>query len=181
MRYISPDTPIEELELSIRVSNCLRGAVEQDGFRIRPGWRVEGGVRDATVKDFLQWTPAEMYRLPNFGKKSLEEWLEVVACTKLKPPTKEERLRNERDDALNAYRRSTVTQYFDWRNMLIWRDSVVLGRRMKDIAKEYDVSAGRVSQTVKSFGEKVWRRETRLKKALKEWREAAAEYERGRK
>ncbi|MCD6097804.1 DNA-directed RNA polymerase subunit alpha [bacterium] len=55
------ETPVEELELSVRSSNCLKAA----------------NIR--TLGDLVQKTEQEMIRYKNFGKKSLQELTETLA------------------------------------------------------------------------------------------------------
>lgn len=55
------ETPVEELELSVRSSNCLKAA----------------NIR--TLGDLIQKTEQEMIRYKNFGKKSLQELTETLA------------------------------------------------------------------------------------------------------
>ncbi len=55
------DSPVDKLEVSVRTYNCLR----------------EGNIR--TVRDLVQKTPAEMLKIKNFGRYSLNEIKEVLA------------------------------------------------------------------------------------------------------
>jgi len=55
------DHSVEELELSVRSSNCLRDA----------------GIR--TLGDLVQKTEAEMLKYRNFGRKSLQELVDILA------------------------------------------------------------------------------------------------------
>ncbi len=52
---------VEELELSVRSSNCLRDA----------------GIR--TLGDLVQKTEAEMLKYRNFGRKSLQELVDILS------------------------------------------------------------------------------------------------------
>jgi DNA-directed RNA polymerase subunit alpha len=54
-------TEVSELELSVRCANCLRNA------------------NIITLADLAQKTEAEMMQFSNFGKKSLQELIEVLA------------------------------------------------------------------------------------------------------
>ena len=61
------DTPVDELELSVRSYNCLKNADIQ------------------TIRDLVQKTESEMLKTKNFGKKSLQEIKEVLAELDLAP------------------------------------------------------------------------------------------------
>ena len=50
------DVPLEQLDLSVRARNCLKN----------------GGCY--TVGDAMKLTDAELFRMPNFGNRSLREW-----------------------------------------------------------------------------------------------------------
>jgi len=54
------DTPVEEMELSVRSSNCLKAA----------------GIK--TIRDLVTRTESEMLKYRNFGRKSLSELNEVL-------------------------------------------------------------------------------------------------------
>jgi len=55
------DTPLRQLELSVRAFNCLKN----EGFN--------------TIGDVLKCDEPELLRIPNFGRKSLNEFNELVA------------------------------------------------------------------------------------------------------
>ena len=57
---------VDELELSVRSANCLKN----DNI--------------IYIGDLVQKTEAEMLRTPNFGRKSLNEIKEVLACMGLR-------------------------------------------------------------------------------------------------
>ncbi len=59
------DHSVEELELSVRSSNCLRDA----------------GIK--TLGDLVQKTEAEMLKYRNFGRKSLQELVDILADMEL--------------------------------------------------------------------------------------------------
>jgi hypothetical protein len=169
--YISPDTPIDELEASVRLAHCLeaecvklRGKPTVSDFVERGSLVKEPELRPA-VADFLDRTDEEWLALPNFGKKTLAEWHEIVERTKLEPPTEAERLLHELEKARFDYRMACITRHFNWRDVMIWYDNVVAGRRMKDIAPDYGVSAQRVSQIVRTFRAKLARRTKRVQAA----------------
>jgi hypothetical protein len=68
------NTKINELELSIRVINALKDA---------NSWHEQNNnsPKIETVADLVKLTKQELLRLPNFGKKSLNEVVEVLkAC-----------------------------------------------------------------------------------------------------
>ena len=54
------DTPVEEMELSVRSSNCLKAA----------------GIK--SIRDLVTRSEAEMLKYRNFGRKSLSELNEVL-------------------------------------------------------------------------------------------------------
>ena len=65
---------IDELELSIRVINALKEA---------NSWHAQDNnyPKIETIADLVKLTKEQLLRLPNFGKKSLNEILEVLnAC-----------------------------------------------------------------------------------------------------
>ena len=55
-----PSMLVEELELTVRTSNCLREA------------------KIFTIGQLQQWTEDELLRLPNLGRKSLKELIEQL-------------------------------------------------------------------------------------------------------
>lgn len=58
--------PVSELEFTIRTANALR----------------DGGI--VTVRDLIQKTDQELLRIPNFGRKSLNEVKAVLECMHLR-------------------------------------------------------------------------------------------------
>ena len=62
--------PVDELEFTIRVTNCFAS----DGIK--------------QVKDLVELTEVELFRMPGFGKKSLKEVEEVLASYNLRLNTK---------------------------------------------------------------------------------------------
>jgi len=77
---INGETPIEDLELSIRLQNCLFNIyAEQKGKpygTYRP--KQDLGLPPPKVKDFAFLTEAELLGRPNFGRKSLREWKDIL-------------------------------------------------------------------------------------------------------
>jgi len=61
-----PSMLVEELELTVRTSNCLREA------------------KIFTIGQLQQWTEDELLRLPNLGRKSLKELIEQLQARGLK-------------------------------------------------------------------------------------------------
>jgi DNA-directed RNA polymerase subunit alpha len=61
-----PSMLVEELELTVRTSNCLREA------------------KIFTIGQLQQWTEDELLRLPNLGRKSLKEVIEQLQARGLK-------------------------------------------------------------------------------------------------
>jgi DNA-directed RNA polymerase alpha subunit len=71
------DTPLNELELSVRAANCLD---ERDWSEAERGWVRTG--RYATAGKIDDAPDYELLSLPNFGKVSLREVREVLARLK---------------------------------------------------------------------------------------------------
>lgn len=63
---ITRDTPIERLEISVRLANCL--------YNSKPLVRNEL----LTVGDFIDIPDNELLRINNFGRRSLREWKNIV-------------------------------------------------------------------------------------------------------
>jgi DNA-directed RNA polymerase subunit alpha len=61
-----PSMLVEELELTVRTSNCLKEA------------------KIFTIGQLQQWTENELLRLPNLGRKSLKEVIEQLQARGLK-------------------------------------------------------------------------------------------------
>ena len=61
-----PSMLVEELELTVRTSNCLKEA------------------KIFTIGQLQQWTEDELLRLPNLGRKSLKEVIEQLQARGLK-------------------------------------------------------------------------------------------------
>ena len=61
-----PSMLVEELELTVRTSNCLKEA------------------KIFTIGQLQQWTENELLRLPNLGRKSLKEVIEQLQARNLK-------------------------------------------------------------------------------------------------
>lgn len=69
------DLLIEDLELSVRSHNCLKNA---HGAQFLSG-DDRGLYELKTVRDLIKYTPAELLRMQNFGRKSLNEIKELLA------------------------------------------------------------------------------------------------------
>jgi hypothetical protein len=69
---ITPETLISDLETSMRLKNCFIN--EHEYLRSR------GEINDgpAKVKHFLDMEFAHLFRIPNFGRKTLYEWRELT-------------------------------------------------------------------------------------------------------
>ena len=80
---ITGETPIEDLEIKVRLQNCLFNIyAEQNGKpydTYRPKQNL--GLPPPKVKDFAFITDAELLRYPNFGRKSLREWKDILLVT----------------------------------------------------------------------------------------------------
>jgi len=82
-RKITRDTLIDDLELSVRLHHCL----------INDWDYPRNAKRPATVGDFIDVPDHELMRIPNFGRKSLVEWREIVwAVENPDNPAKEEQM-----------------------------------------------------------------------------------------
>jgi hypothetical protein len=65
---ITRDTLLGNLDISIRLHNCLINEKKHYWGRDDP----------ATVGDFMGMADHELMRIPNFGRKSLAEWKKIV-------------------------------------------------------------------------------------------------------
>jgi DNA-directed RNA polymerase alpha subunit len=70
---VTPETFIYELEATVRLAHCLRN--EYDYLKERKSFEDS----NAKVKHFLGMADAELLRIPNFGRKTLNEWREMTA------------------------------------------------------------------------------------------------------
>lgn len=68
-REVTRDTLIDHLEIGVRLHNCL--TTEKKHFWLK--------ADPATVGDFIDIPDHELMRIPNFGRKTLNEWREVTA------------------------------------------------------------------------------------------------------
>jgi hypothetical protein len=81
---ITGETPIENLEISVRLQRCLFNIYpELKGRPSEQYYRPEKnlGLPPPKVKDFASLTEAQMLRYPNFGRKSYREWRDIVLLT----------------------------------------------------------------------------------------------------
>lgn len=69
---VTPETLISDLEASIRLKNCL---INEHGYLLSRGEVKDG---PAKVKHFLDMEFPHLFRIPNFGRKSLYEWRELT-------------------------------------------------------------------------------------------------------
>ncbi len=75
-KKITNDTLIDELEMSVRLTSCLNYF-----HREANGWEPhepEGTLPPAKIGDFRHLSDAQLLRLPNFGRKSLKEWNDII-------------------------------------------------------------------------------------------------------
>lgn len=70
---VTPETFIYELEATVRLAHCFRN--EYDYLKERKSFEDV----NAKVKHFLGMADAELLRIPNFGRKTLNEWREMTA------------------------------------------------------------------------------------------------------
>lgn len=83
MTKITLDTPLKDLELSIR----LRNALFNEHLRVHGSYTE----RPPTVGDFVHLSDGELMRIPNLGRKSVREWDTVVRrATNSRSPVVEE-------------------------------------------------------------------------------------------
>lgn len=68
-KKVTRDTPIDHLEIGVRLYNCL--TTEKKHVRLQSD--------PATVGDFIDMPDHELMRIPNFGRKTLREWHEETA------------------------------------------------------------------------------------------------------
>ena len=66
---ITRDTLIDHLEIGVRLHHCLVNEKKHFWLKADP----------ATVGDFIDMPDHELMRIPNFGRKTLNEWREVTA------------------------------------------------------------------------------------------------------
>ena len=82
---ITRDTPIDRLEISVRLAHCL--------YNLKPLVRNEL----LTVGDFIDIPDHELLRTNNFGRKTLQEWKNIVRRVENPDdPTIEEDIAEER-------------------------------------------------------------------------------------
>lgn len=73
---VTPETFINELEASLRLANCFKN--EYDYLKELNSFED----RNAKVKHFLGIPDNQLLRMPNFGRKTLNEWREMTAHLK---------------------------------------------------------------------------------------------------
>jgi hypothetical protein len=80
---ITGETPIEDLEISIRLQNCLFNMYAEQKGKPHHTYRPEKnlGLPPPKVKDFAFLSEAELLRYPNLGRKSLREWKDILLVT----------------------------------------------------------------------------------------------------
>lgn len=80
---ITGETLIEELEISVRLQNCLFSMYAEQKGKIYNTYRPEKnlGLPPPKVKDFASLSEAELLRYPNFGRKTLKEWKGILLVT----------------------------------------------------------------------------------------------------
>ena len=73
------DHLIADMEWSVRAHNCLL-----NNFHVDMNGRPREGVKPlVTLGDLVQTTESELLRVPNFGRKSLNEVKQVLGCVGL--------------------------------------------------------------------------------------------------
>jgi len=139
-------TKLDELPLSVRVSHCLR---------------YEGIT---TIGELMQKTESDLLRMPNFGRRSLNELRQVLAEMGLfmrgmhhfsppippQPPVPD----------LHTLSR-------EQREQRIWEEWQAGGRVQREIVERYGLSTTTVNQIIGRF----WRRE--IMPTLKNYRESS--------
>lgn len=70
---VTPETLISDLEATVRLRNCF---INEHAYLVSRGETTDG---PAKVKHFLNMEFAHLFRIPNFGRKTLYEWREVTA------------------------------------------------------------------------------------------------------
>jgi hypothetical protein len=80
---ITGETPIEDLEISVRLQNCLFNMYAEQKGKPYQTYRPEKdlGLPPPKVKDFAFLSEAELLRYPNLGRKSLREWKDILLVT----------------------------------------------------------------------------------------------------
>lgn len=85
---ITLDTPLKDLELSVRLRNALFNEY------IRLYGPLDG--RALTIRDFAHLPDYELMRIPNLGRRSLHEWNTLVhRATNPHNPVVEEKIAEE--------------------------------------------------------------------------------------
>lgn len=69
---VTPETLISDLEATVRLKNCL---INEHAYLVSRGETTDG---PAKVKHFLNMEFAHLFRIPNFGRKTLYEWRELT-------------------------------------------------------------------------------------------------------
>lgn len=69
---VTPETLISDLEATVRLKNCL---INEHAYLVSRGETTDG---PAKVKHFLNTEFAHLFRIPNFGRKTLYEWRELT-------------------------------------------------------------------------------------------------------
>ena len=80
---ITGETPIENLEISVRLQNCLFNMYAEMKGKPSHTYSPEKnlGLPPPKVKDFAFLSEAELLRYPNLGRKSLREWKDILLVT----------------------------------------------------------------------------------------------------
>ncbi len=80
---ITGETLIENLEISVRLQNCLFNMYAEQKGKPNHTYRPEKdlGLPPPRVKDFAFLSEAELLRYPNLGRKSLREWKDILLVT----------------------------------------------------------------------------------------------------
>lgn len=75
-KQMTDETLIQDLDLSVRTTNCLYTI-----YREANGWEPyepQGSLPPPKIGDFRHLKDFDLLRLPNFGRKSLNEWKDIL-------------------------------------------------------------------------------------------------------
>lgn len=140
------DLEVFHLPLGVRSYNCLRAEEIK------------------TIRDLLRYSENDLLRVPNMGRKSVKEIVEVLASMGLKlkdrsPPVVEGSLDNKKDhgDRLKAYSNECRV-----RRLGIYNQYKHENKTVRELADLYGVTPGRIHQIIKRAEREIKRKNDAL-------------------